>query len=219
MFTKTKQVIVVFSSGALLLAAAGCTGNAVPAEPTSSSSISTATATGSSSVPPTPSSPTTKPTLKPIPASSEGPGKNLPVPEMPALASEKSVGGLKAFVAHYYDLLEYTLESNDSKPVRAVTDSGCAACFEQFIDTADGNKIAGSWISGADFGPVVTRAVIEGKGGVALLTVSQGEMLVYASDGTRYASFPASTKPLPGSMFLIYAAGWKVQSIEIEEEP
>jgi hypothetical protein len=129
------------------------------------------------------------------------------------------VDGLKAFISYYYELLEYTLNTDDSKPVRKFTHSDCEACFEQFINTADGNKVAGSWITGANFGPVVTRAVIEGKSGVALLRVSQEEMLVYASDGTQYASFPASTKPLPGSMLLLYEDGWQVQSIEIEEEP
>jgi hypothetical protein len=137
---------------------------------------------------------------------------------MPEAAKKKSEAGVKAFVEHYYELIEYTTETNDSKPLRAVTDPSCEACFEEFIDTADGNRIAGSWIAGVDLEPVITKSIVDGKGGVALFTLRQGEMLVYASDGTQYAKFPAVEKPLPGTIVLSYESGWKVQSLDVKAE-
>ena len=214
MFAKFKKVMLVFCSGALLLATAGCGGNAAPVEPTNS--LPTAASTTSSSSPSVSPSLTEKPTPTPIPGSSKGPAKNWPVPKMPDAAKKKSVDGLKAFTTYYYELLAYTLNTDDSKPVRNLTHSDCDACFEEFINTADGNKVAGSWITGADFETLVTRAIVDGKSGVVLYTVGQSEILLYASDGTQYASFEASTKPQPGSMLLLYDRGWKVQSMEVE---
>src|SRR6185312_691050 len=149
MFAKFKKVMLVFCSGALVLTAAGCGGSAEPVEPTKSPPTPEATATSS---PPTQSpTPTAKPTPTPIPGSSKGPAKNWPVPKMPDAAKKKSVDGLKAFTTYYYELLAYTLNTDDSTPVRNLTHSDCDACFEEFINTADGNKVAGSWITGADF--------------------------------------------------------------------
>lgn len=214
MDTKLKKVMLVLCSGAVVLSATGCIGNADPvesptAQPTPATSVST---------PPPSASSTAKPTPTPVPGSSKGPAQNWPVPKMPDAAKEKSVEGLKAFVPYYYELLAYTLNTDDSKPVRKVTHPDCEVCFEEFIKTADGNKVAGSWITGAEFMPQVTRAVIEGKSGVVLYTLMQGEMLVYTSKGKQYASFEASSKPMPGSMILLYDKGWLVQSIEIEED-
>ncbi|MDO5745517.1 MAG: DUF6318 family protein, partial [Micrococcaceae bacterium] len=202
MFAKLKSVIGILCASTLMLVAAGCTSNPDPTV-TSSSPLGPTT-TLSSSPPTPPPTPSVKPTPKPVPASSKGPAKNWPVPKMPDAAKEKSENGLKAFVKFYYELVEYTIETNNSKPLRAFTDPACNACFEEFIDTADGNKVAGSWITGVDLRPTVTKTVIDGKSGVALITITQGEMLTYASDGTQYATFPAVEVPLPGTMLLLY---------------
>ena len=216
MIATFKKVLMTMGAGTIVLAAAGCGGNADPVEPTATPPTpSTSAATSPPAATP---SPTAKPGPKPIPGSSKGPAKNWPVPKMPDAAKKKSVDGLKAFIAHYYDLLEYTLDTNDSKALRRVTEPECKACFEEFIDTADGNKVAGSWITGADFTPTVTRAIIQGESGVALITLTQEEMLLYTNKGNQYASFPAVKKPLPGSLLLLYADGWKVQSLEVEPE-
>ncbi|WP_258142740.1 DUF6318 family protein [Arthrobacter sp. MYb227] len=206
--------MLVLCSGALVFSAAGCVGNSDPVQSPSVQPTPTRSASG----PPPSASPTAKPTPTPIPGSSKGPAKNWPVPKMPEAAKEKSIEGLKAFVPYYYELLAYTLNTDDSKPVRKVTHADCDVCFEEFINTADGNKVAGSWITGADFETSITRAIVDGKSGVVLFTLMQGQMLVYSSTGTQYASFEASSKPLPGSMLLLYDNGWKVQSIETEEE-
>ena len=217
MDTKLEKVMLLLCSGALALSAGGCVGNADPVP--SQTSQATPTSSASSSSPVVTPTPTAKPTPTPIPGSSKGPAQNWPVPKMPDAAKEKSVEGLKAFVPYYYDLLAYTLNTDDSKPVRKVTHPDCEVCFEEFIKTADGNKAAGSWITGAEFTPQVTRAIIDGKSGVVLFVLDQSEILLYASDGTQYASFEASTKPQPGSMVLLFDKGWKVQSIEIEAVP
>jgi hypothetical protein len=216
MDTKINKVSLIFCSAALVFAAAGCVGSADPIEPTPTAS--TPTATASSSPPTTSPSPSIKPTPKPIPASSTGPAKNWPVPVMPDAATKKTEAGIKAFTEHYYELLEYTITTNESKNLRKITDPSCDACFKEFIDTADGNKVAGSWITGINLRPVVGTAVIDDNNGVALITLTQDEMLVYASDGTQYAKFPAVKNPVKGTILLHFENGWKVQSMDVEAE-
>ncbi|MFL4474565.1 DUF6318 family protein [Paeniglutamicibacter sp. MACA_103] len=219
MFTKIKQVIVVFCSGALLLAAAGCSGNADPAEPTNSAPTSTPTT--ASSPPTTSPSPTAKPTPKPIPASSKGPGKNWQVPKMPEAAKQKSEQGIKAFATYYYDLVEYTIQTNDTKPIKKITTRSCVECGEVFIDPFDNNKKAGSWIAGATFDVfdvVVTKTILQADHGIALYTTAQEEMTLYMSDGTLQGVFPAMPKPAPVMMQLHYERGWMVDSVEYLDE-
>jgi hypothetical protein len=216
MFTKFKQVIIVFSSGTILLAAAGCTGNASPVEPSNSSPASTATAV--SSPPPASPSPTTKPSPSPVPASSKGPAKNWPVPKMPDAAKKKTVAGIKAFAEYYYELIEYTIQTNDTKPIKKVSKRTCVECGNGFIDPFDNNKKAGSWMAGASFDVVVTKTILQPSQGIALYTTTQGEMTLYMSDGTLQGVFPATPKPAPLMMLLRFERGWMVESLEYLDE-
>ncbi|NKG19459.1 DUF6318 family protein [Paeniglutamicibacter terrestris] len=216
MVTKIKKVSLIFCSAALVFAAAGCVGSADPVEPTPTASNPTATA--SSSPPTTSSSPSIKPTPKPIPASSTGPAKNWPVPVMPDAAKKNTEAGIKAFTEHYYELVEYTIQTNDTKPIKKVSKRTCLECGNVFIDPFDNNKKAGSWMTGAEFNVTVTRAILQLPQGISLYTTTQGEMNLFMSDGTLQGTFPATPKPAPLMMILRFDRGWMVESVEYLDE-
>ena len=216
MFAKFKKVMLVLCSGALVLTAAGCGGNAEPVEPTKSPPTPTTTAT--SSPPTASSSPTAKPTPPPVPGSSKGPAKNWPVPKMPEAAKKKTEAGLKAFAEHYYALIEYTIQTNDTKPIKQVTKRTCVECGSTYIDPFDNNKKAGSWLTGADIKAVITKTILQPDQGIALYTTTQGEMTLYMSDGTLQGVFPATPKPAPMMMLLKFEKGWLVESMEYLDE-
>ena len=216
MVGKLRTILLVACSGALVVSAAGCVGNADPVDPAASSPTPTTSAVSS---PPTASpSPTAKPTPTPVPASSNGPAKNWPVPKMPEAAKEKSEEGIRAFTEHYFETIEYTMNTNDTQPIMKLTDRDCTACFDEFIYPFDGNRVAGSWLVGAKFNPVITRAVVDGNGGVALFTVTQDEMTAYMSDGTVYGVFPPVKDPNPGTAVLDFKNGWKFISLDVKAE-
>lgn len=53
------------------------------------------------------------------PSSAEGPAKNVPIPKMPAAAKEKSTDGASAFAEYYFELINYSIETNDSEPLKS----------------------------------------------------------------------------------------------------
>lgn len=210
MFVRLKNLVIAVIAGSILMGAAGCTPEAEPAEPTGATQSESPAPT---SAKPT-QSPTPKPTPTPVPASSKGPAQNWPVPVMPAVAKEKSEAGIKAFALHYYDLVEYTIQTNDTVPIKKVTMKTCLECGASFIDPFDNNKKVGSWMSGADFEVVVTRTILQPQNGVVLYTTTQGEMTLFMRDGTLQGTFPATPKPAPMTMLLQFDDGWKVESLE-----
>ena len=216
MFARTKNLVTVAAITTCLVSVTGCTNSTDPAESTASVQ-STRPSSTTPSVKPTPS-PTPKPTPTPVPASSSGPAKNWPVPQMPDVAKEKSEAGIVAFTKYYFELAEYTINTNQSAPLRKMTLQTCTVCGESFIDIADNNKKAGAWFVGAPFNPIITKAVLSQKNGVVALVTQQGEMTAYMSDGTLQGVFPASQKPDPATMLLTWDEGWKVESLEYLDE-
>ena len=208
MIATFKKVLMTMGAGTIVLAAAGCGGIADPVEPTATPPIPSTSAATS---PPTTSP---SPTSKPVPASSTGPARNWPLPKMPALAKEKSEAGIEAFAEYYYDLVDYTIQTNDTKPIKRVTNRTCTGCASGFIDPFDNNKKAGSWLAGADFEITVTKSILQPVNGVAVYTSTQNEMIAYMSDGTRQGVFPASDKPFAATMLLTWKDGWSVESLE-----
>lgn len=214
MFAKTRKVIVVLSSGVLLLAAAGCGGNADPVGPTGTSPTPTAPA---SSSPPTSSpSPTAKPTPTPVPASSKGPAKNWPVPKMPETAKSKSREGIAAFTRYYFELVDYTVLTYDTKPIKSVTEHSCQLCGEQLIDPAESNADQGGWQVGGETDLQVSFTKLVEGSAFAGFTFHRTKTTIYLSEGEVQGEVPATKTPVAGTLHLVYVPSgkWKVVDIE-----
>ncbi len=121
-----------------LLLVAGCAGSpsADMSSPGPDSGPAPATAT-----------PTPTPTYKP--ASADGPAENVPVPEMPAIAKEHTEEGLKAFIEYYYDLIDYSYESQSTDLLSQYTNPLCGTC-SQIVYDIQTDHAAGAWRVGGE---------------------------------------------------------------------
>ncbi|MFF5793153.1 DUF6318 family protein [Paeniglutamicibacter sp. NPDC012692] len=208
MIGKTKSVIIALCAGAFVMGTAGCTASAGPAEPSSSPP------TASISTPSTSSTPTAKPTPKPVPASSKGPAQNWPVPKMPEAAKKKSEEGIVAFTKYYFELVDYTVLTYDTKPIKSVTEHSCYLCAKQLIDPGDRNRGKGSWHVGGKTTLKVNFAKEVDSGGVSGFTFLRDKTLIYLPSGELQGKIPALTNPAAGTLQMIFADGWKVADVE-----
>ncbi|MDZ5077598.1 DUF6318 family protein [Nesterenkonia sp. HG001] len=72
----------------------------------------------------------------PKPASSEGPGENLPVPEAPDELYEDSHEGAEAGMRHWFDLFVYARNTGDVGPVKDLSHEDCLSCHKM-IETVE----------------------------------------------------------------------------------
>lgn len=89
--------------GLALLALSACSGSADPSPPAPSPSATTQTPTPTPSPSPTP-------------------------PTMPDAARAHTKAGAKAFVRHFWDVVDYAQQSGETAPVNALTLPGCGGC-------------------------------------------------------------------------------------------
>ena len=212
MFGKFRTILLVACSGALVVSATGCVGNADPVDPAETSPAPT---TAAASSPPTASqSPTAKPTPTPVPASSNGPAKNWPVPKIPEAATEKSEEGIIAFTEYYFELVDYAVLTYDTKPIKKVTERTCYLCAKQIIDPADGNRGKGGWHVGGRTDLAVDFAKNTPGNAVSGFTFRREETQVYAKDGKLQSTLPAITEPRAGTFNLVFNDGWSVVDVQ-----
>lgn len=178
-----------------------------PSGPNSSGASSSASSKAAS-----PTSKSASPT--PVAASSEGPAKNWPVPKMPENAKEKTPEGLKAFSEYYFDLMSYTIVTNDPDPMKKVTSRTCKPCAEGYIDAAALNAANDTWAMGGDFEARITRVQLNSKkSGIANFSYTQEKTTVFNSDGSVYGTLEATGEPILGSLTVAFESGWKVTDL------
>lgn len=89
------------------------------------------------------SSPPT-PDPRPTPASSTGAARNLPRPELPAIAKQNTKEGFAAFTQYWLDTVTYGLETGDSGPLKEISLPDCKMCTG-YIERAETAKSKGEW--------------------------------------------------------------------------
>ncbi len=212
MFAKFKSVIGILCASALMLIAAGCSSNPDPTESSGQSLSPTTTSSGSPSTPPP--SATVEPTPTPVPASSKGPAKNWPVPKLPEAAKEKSKEGIAAFTKYYFELVDYTVLTYDTKPIKAVTEHSCYLCAKQIIDPGDSNRGQGNWHVGGKTVISVNFVKLVDSIGISGFTFERERTSIYLPNGDLQSEIPATKSSQPGTLHLSYAKGWKVVDVE-----
>ena len=113
---------------------------------TTSPSESPAAASPTASPSPTKSQPP-----KPVPASAEGPAKNIPVPEMPDAAKQNSKNGAISFAEHYFDVVNYSIATTTTDELKKLTSRQCKLCAEQLIDPIDAAVDIKAWQVGGEY--------------------------------------------------------------------
>ncbi|GAA3519490.1 DUF6318 family protein [Nocardioides daeguensis] len=116
-------------------------------------------------------------------------------PELPVEATEASEAGARAFIAYYWELINYAQVTGDVKGLRAASGKSCEGCnagLEAIRSLYEG----GGHIQGGQYTPVVVKLNrLQGKGLTAfeaLLTVTNVEQVVLDGDGSEHRSAAGS---------------------------
>ncbi|OFR90967.1 hypothetical protein HMPREF2863_05610 [Micrococcus sp. HMSC067E09] len=84
-----------------------------------------------------------------VPASADGPAKNVPKPVMPEEMKEETPEGAKAAVQYWWDTVTYLQRTGDSDLVRASSDEDCDFC-RAYAHSIEKIYEDGGWTSGSE---------------------------------------------------------------------
>ncbi|WP_273416744.1 DUF6318 family protein [Corynebacterium appendicis] len=84
-----------------------------------------------------------------VPASADGPAKNVPKPEMPEEMKEETPEGAKAAVQYWWDTVTYLQRTGDADLLRASSDEDCDFC-RTYTRSIEKIYEDGGWTSGSD---------------------------------------------------------------------
>ncbi|PNL17393.1 DUF6318 family protein [Micrococcus sp. FDAARGOS_333] len=84
-----------------------------------------------------------------VPASADGPAKNVPKPVMPEEMKEETPEGAKAAVQYWWDTVTYLQRTGDLEPLREVSADECDFCHDYALDVVDHYE-DGGWHTGVD---------------------------------------------------------------------
>ncbi|MGP9528452.1 DUF6318 family protein [Glutamicibacter sp. AOP5-A2-18] len=195
---------------ALTLTLTACSSAPSDMPTTSGSTSQTADSSKSASVP---SKSSNQKSTSFVPASADGPAKNVAIPKLPKQARANSQQGATSFAKFYYELVNYTIDTSDATEIKKYTTRACEVCGNSIIDPADRSKKKGKWHVGGKHHPIVLDSYISGKD-LAVVTVE------YTADAIK--SYAKPNKPLSSSpsleatrvsMGLEFKDGWKVYRI------
>lgn len=111
------------------------------------SACSSATGDAARSETPSPASPASAPPgpdPRPTAASSNGPARNAPMPELPEAAKTNTKEGFAAFTQYWFDTITYGIETADSGPLRAASAAGCKMCGS-YLTSIEEVANSGGW--------------------------------------------------------------------------
>ncbi|WP_436700641.1 DUF6318 family protein [Nocardioides sp. BYT-33-1] len=134
-------------------------------------------------------------------------------PELPEVAREASEEGARAFIAYYWELINYAQVTGDVKALKVASGPNCSGCHEGVQGVRALYK-SGGRAEGGDYS-VVFEQVNQLKGSPsllafeALLTVANTEQLLVQGDGSEHRSAAGSTR-------MAVAAQWLGDSWQME---
>lgn len=92
-------------------------------------------------------SPTPTPTPSYSQASGAGPAANVELPVFPAMARQDTKEGLLAFAEYWFELVDYTYQTGDAAPLKAVTTPECDVCGGMYGRIPE-TYANGGWVEG-----------------------------------------------------------------------
>lgn len=129
-------------------------------------------------------SPSTSPTGEYEPATSEGPAKNVPIPEMPDAVKEPTEEGLEAAVKYWWETADYLRQTGDPSAFQSVSGDGCQLCISLVDRWSEVYKLGGWAVGGEseiDFQFAKLSSDNQRATAFFLLTEASGEL--YKPDG------------------------------------
>lgn len=143
--TITRSAAAYITVLALLATATGC--SQISFEPATQTAGTEPTAPSAEPEETVEPSPTPTPTPSYSQASGAGPAANVQHPVLPAVAREDTKEGLLAFAEYWFELVDYTYQTGDSEPLRAVTTPECGVCGGMYGRIPE-TYANGGWVEG-----------------------------------------------------------------------
>lgn len=146
---------------------------------------------------------------RPTPASSTGPARNLPKPELPAAARENTEAGFRAFTQYWFDTVTYALETGDTAPLRAISKPDCKICIG-FAHEAETSNVDGKWTIATKWTITSFRSDLKLdplRQAVGYFLIDETRSADFNADGTLATSRPAKTNDKLRAMYAVYGAG------------
>lgn len=173
-------------------------------------------------------SPSTAPSASPSgsyePATSEGPAKNVPVPEMPEAMKEPTEEGLEAALEYWWDTANYLQLTGDPDPFEGMSAEDCIIC-RGFIDNWGEIYSSGGWSTGAEAEILDSFFSVEddGESATMIFQTVEGPSSLYEQDGTEVGPEDADNSyrtDWSGSATFDSERGhWVIDEIASEGEP
>lgn len=139
-----------------------------------------------------------------VPASLEGPARNVPEPVMPALAKEESLEGAQAFLDYWSDAMWFAYQTGDTSYARDIISPHCEICMDQ-LALIDGVYEDGAWFIGGRESPKIqSKELILSTDGTykpVVVASAEGVQLVEGGKVT-YEAEPRSGKGDPFPVYL-----------------
>ena len=211
---ESRKVAVIASVAAVALALSGCsTGNT---EGASESTAKNSTSPSASSPPTTTPPPSESDKYRP--ATAKGPAENVPIPKLPSAAKINSEEGAAAFTNYYFDLINYTVETTKTDPIKNVTSHGCKLCAEAIIDSADESASVGEWQVGGEYKASVIDSYISAPGkAIVTARFSAEPFKTYLEPDSVVAEY-SEVKTTLSTFQLSFDSSWSVEDLLVEEE-
>ncbi|MEO9246271.1 DUF6318 family protein [Citricoccus nitrophenolicus] len=178
----------VYAAAALALLVAGCSGgggeepssSASASEPSSSSSSAASSASPSDSTAPSPTESGSH-----EPATSEGPARNVPVPEMPDAVKEPTEEGAEAAVEYWWEATHYLRSTGNADPLKSVSADECGLCVNLVTRWTEIYELGG-WAESEPASVSVQFVKIDnaGTGSSGAMIVSEAASQIYQPDGS-----------------------------------
>lgn len=190
---RPRRLAVMSGTAALMLLVSGCSGeggeepsSSAPMSGTSSNSPSETSSGSGSGSDSAVASPSASETGDYEPATSEGPAKKVPVPEMPEAVKEPTEEGLEAAIEYWWTTNFHLRETGDPAPFAAVSSEDCELCANQ-IDRWVRVYEDDAWVA-TDLATVkfqFTDFDEEATKGTTAFMVSEATGEMYLKDGER----------------------------------
>lgn len=156
------------------------------------------------------------PDLRPTQASSQGPARNVPKPELPEAARQNTKEGFEAFTQYWFDTATYSFESGDSASLDAVSANDCKVC-NSYISDIDQLRSSQGWASGpswkiSQFSSNMIRDPLAQVVGYFLLEESPST--IFATDGTVAKSRKGGNNGNAKAAFASFESGlWSMRQL------
>ncbi|MCZ4136239.1 hypothetical protein BZG24_30715, partial [Escherichia coli] len=114
---------------------------------------------------------------------------------------------------YYFDLINYTVETTKTDPIKNVTSRGCKLCAEAIIDSADESASVGEWQVGGEYKASVIDSYISAPGkAIVTARFSAEPFKTYLEPDSVVAEY-SEVKTTLSTFQLSFDSSWSVEDL------